>query len=61
MAAVVTATTNGGEKDWREECVKPQKDDRVQTLVGRDAVIVLNKLGYFKLRIIFLLTSFLLQ
>ena len=22
------------EKDWREECVQPKKDTRVQTLVG---------------------------
>ena len=43
MAAVVTATTNGGEKDWREECVKPQKDDRVQTLVGISAVVALTE------------------
>ena len=34
MAAMVTATSNG-EKDWRDECVKPQKDDRIQTLVRK--------------------------
>ena len=33
MAAMVTATSNGGEKDWRDECVKPPKDDRIQTQV----------------------------
>lgn len=40
MAAMVTATNNGGEKDWRDECVKPQKDDRIQTLVrcSRDII-----------------------
>lgn len=34
MAAMVTATSSNGEKDWRDECVKPQKDDRIQTLVS---------------------------
>jgi len=27
---MISATANG-EKDWREECVKPEKDDRIQT------------------------------
>ena len=30
MAAMVEKAT---EKDWREDCVKPEKDTRVQTLV----------------------------
>lgn len=34
MAAMVTATSSNGEKDWRDDCVKPQKDDRIQTLVN---------------------------
>ena len=63
MAAVVTATTNGGEKDWREECVKPQKDDRVQTLVRVNALVVLieKRTNYINHLKYFLLTSFLLQ
>ena len=30
MAAIVAANEN---KDWREDCVKPEKDTRVQTTV----------------------------
>jgi hypothetical protein len=33
MSAMVSATANG-EKDWRDECVKPEKDDRIQTAVS---------------------------
>lgn len=29
---MVSATANG-EKDWRDECVAPVKDDRIQTAV----------------------------
>ena len=40
MAAMVTATSNGGEKDWRDECVKPPKDDRIQTQVSITTLLI---------------------
>lgn len=46
MAAMVTATSNAnGEKDWRDECVKPQKDDRIQTLVSTIIFTFLQRLS----------------
>ena len=41
MAAMVTATSSNGEKDWRDDCVKPQKDDRIQTLVNINSLYAL--------------------
>ena len=40
MSAMVSATSTGeGAKDWRDECVKPEKDERVQTVVSTQATL----------------------
>jgi hypothetical protein len=60
MSAMISATANG-EKDWREECVKPEKDDRIQTAVSSQYVssgAKICRLSYFKMSFNFSFSSY---